>query len=682
MSPFSHLTAIAPNMLPQHRIGVLQEVERIVQQSLSSQASPNNRILCLQPLIANNTTTTEPTSSSFGGDMPLLAHVSYEQCLRLLSWQQATGIAATIDAAQHISDQTIASCFSDVSNTSSSPVSTSTIDNNNNNMVYFNEALVFGKSKQQTSFAGSSTSLSNSSTNATPFCTVGALSIAATSNNNNSNAAAHNPSYYPPAIGHPTLLTNNNNQGSSNNNGSHAAFNSTRITTTSGTTTNIASSSTTPSSSLPSPSSYPATTTTSTTVGSAVSKSRNGGGGNGGGNETVLVSHPASNTNLLRVVEEHAGCRQILENLCSQPYPAAAMERSRQLNVENLSHHDGENSDKTKDEEHEGDGGIAELQAEFEAGIVEDALRVYHREICKDAVLARGKALLARRKCILRHRSVVATTTNNIVKASSSSVVSSSQTAAPLASATTTTQQLNHASGGANTTKYLPSALPAPYAAIRRAVLTPQQPPSGTEAPTLTGPNYMDNIIHINNDATTGLEWVSSLFVVPPPQAVATAAESTPLPYHPNCTLSHLQDELLACRPAVAFTSTATSSAPSQKNQNQVSSTAPTLASSIITTNNARTTCCPLIGAWLMSELAIHFIDAFDRAMLYSRKAVALAAIEASHPQMGLKQLYRTISNCLLYTSDAADEEDSVDLGGRRIIKKKKKIDKSCILST
>ena len=28
--------------------------------------------------------------------------------------------------------------------------------------------------------------------------------------------------------------------------------------------------------------------------------------------------------------------------------------------------------------------------------------------------------------------------------------------------------------------------------------------------------------------------------------------------------------------------------------------------------------------------------------------------------------------DCLLYTSDAADEEDSVDIGGRRIIKKKK----------
>ena len=29
-------------------------------------------------------------------------------------------------------------------------------------------------------------------------------------------------------------------------------------------------------------------------------------------------------------------------------------------------------------------------------------------------------------------------------------------------------------------------------------------------------------------------------------------------------------------------------------------------------------------------------------------------------------------NTCLLYTSDAADEEDSVDLGGRRIINKKK----------
>ena len=32
------------------------------------------------------------------------------------------------------------------------------------------------------------------------------------------------------------------------------------------------------------------------------------------------------------------------------------------------------------------------------------------------------------------------------------------------------------------------------------------------------------------------------------------------------------------------------------------------------------------------------------------------------------------IEVCLLYTSDAADERSSVDLGGRRIIKKKKRI--------
>ena len=31
------------------------------------------------------------------------------------------------------------------------------------------------------------------------------------------------------------------------------------------------------------------------------------------------------------------------------------------------------------------------------------------------------------------------------------------------------------------------------------------------------------------------------------------------------------------------------------------------------------------------------------------------------------------LNPCLLYTSDAADERSSVDLGGRRIIKKKKK---------
>ena len=40
------------------------------------------------------------------------------------------------------------------------------------------------------------------------------------------------------------------------------------------------------------------------------------------------------------------------------------------------------------------------------------------------------------------------------------------------------------------------------------------------------------------------------------------------------------------------------------------------------------------------------------------------------------RPLYKEIDarnvTCLLYTSDAADERSSVDLGGRRIIKKKK----------
>ena len=36
-----------------------------------------------------------------------------------------------------------------------------------------------------------------------------------------------------------------------------------------------------------------------------------------------------------------------------------------------------------------------------------------------------------------------------------------------------------------------------------------------------------------------------------------------------------------------------------------------------------------------------------------------------------------TMYSCLLYTSDAADERSSVDLGGRRIIKKKKKLELS-----
>ena len=45
----------------------------------------------------------------------------------------------------------------------------------------------------------------------------------------------------------------------------------------------------------------------------------------------------------------------------------------------------------------------------------------------------------------------------------------------------------------------------------------------------------------------------------------------------------------------------------------------------------------------------------------------------AQHPKITLRTSAEVtqVKGCLLYTSDAADERSSVDLGGRRIIKKK-----------
>ena len=40
-------------------------------------------------------------------------------------------------------------------------------------------------------------------------------------------------------------------------------------------------------------------------------------------------------------------------------------------------------------------------------------------------------------------------------------------------------------------------------------------------------------------------------------------------------------------------------------------------------------------------------------------------------PRVGVGVAVARAQGCLLYTSDAADERSSVDLGGRRIIKKK-----------
>ena len=61
-----------------------------------------------------------------------------------------------------------------------------------------------------------------------------------------------------------------------------------------------------------------------------------------------------------------------------------------------------------------------------------------------------------------------------------------------------------------------------------------------------------------------------------------------------------------------------------------------------------------------MSELEIiHEIDVLYSISLKSGQAILI-------PKANLASI------CLLYTSDAADERSSVDLGGRRIIKKKK----------
>ena len=65
---------------------------------------------------------------------------------------------------------------------------------------------------------------------------------------------------------------------------------------------------------------------------------------------------------------------------------------------------------------------------------------------------------------------------------------------------------------------------------------------------------------------------------------------------------------------------------------------------------------------------------------VYKRQGVSIVQFDAvepgfpravrrvgEHPRQHLRQ----VQDCLLYTSDAADERSSVDLGGRRIIKKK-----------
>ena len=63
------------------------------------------------------------------------------------------------------------------------------------------------------------------------------------------------------------------------------------------------------------------------------------------------------------------------------------------------------------------------------------------------------------------------------------------------------------------------------------------------------------------------------------------------------------------------------------------------------------------------------------RDSIQADRAVAVVG-DQRHAADGVSHLFEVEDDgfviCLLYTSDAADERSSVDLGGRRIIKKKK----------
>eukprot|EP00658_Telonema_sp_P-2_P050700 TRINITY_DN3871_c0_g1_i4.p1 TRINITY_DN3871_c0_g1~~TRINITY_DN3871_c0_g1_i4.p1 ORF type:complete len:221 (+),score=69.10 TRINITY_DN3871_c0_g1_i4:106-768(+) len=77
-------------------------------------------------------------------------------------------------------------------------------------------------------------------------------------------------------------------------------------------------------------------------------------------------------------------------------------------------------------------------------------------------------------------------------------------------------------------------------------------------------------------------------------------------------------------------------------------------------------------------QLIAHDKEVYDIAFAKGTHTFASCGADGSVRIFDLRDMeHCTIvyETCLLYTSDAADEEDSVDLGGRRIIKKKKKLE-------
>ena len=63
----------------------------------------------------------------------------------------------------------------------------------------------------------------------------------------------------------------------------------------------------------------------------------------------------------------------------------------------------------------------------------------------------------------------------------------------------------------------------------------------------------------------------------------------------------------------------------------------------------------------------------FEKVPGYGTDPYCASAREKIRAACACPEADVTFISCLLYTSDAADEEDSVDIGGRRFIKKKKR---------
>ena len=71
----------------------------------------------------------------------------------------------------------------------------------------------------------------------------------------------------------------------------------------------------------------------------------------------------------------------------------------------------------------------------------------------------------------------------------------------------------------------------------------------------------------------------------------------------------------------------------------------------------------------MLNSYTIHFV------VFYIIMKLLIYAIELISCAICIVKInFRFSVTCLLYTSDAADERSSVDLGGRRIIKKKKTV--------